>query len=223
MLVLHDIVPIVVHIETIDASFESDHPIQIEALHVPEPNTTPIPTTVGSASTSKLHLQPQSQHHPLTQNIANTSPLVVSYEIRVGATLVATCNILWSVGRKAPRHSPTPSTSISLPRGQSTQRGRVGVEVLSRRTSVRGSGTRGLGLGGGSRARDATTINDAGTSQNESQSVPPGNASNDSTRNQVRSNRGSIGLGQRNNRGMKCRKKHQGMVLRFSVKDYNES
>ena len=53
------------------------------------------------------------------------------------------------------------------------------------------------GVGGGSRARDATKINDVSTSQNENQYVPRGNASNDSTRNQVRSNRGSIGLRQR--------------------------
>ena len=47
--VLYDTVPIVVHIEIANASFESNHPIQIEALYVPEPNTTPTPTTVGNA------------------------------------------------------------------------------------------------------------------------------------------------------------------------------
>ena len=82
-------------------------------------------------------------------------------------------------------------------------RGEVGVEALSRRTSVRGTGTRGLGLGGGSRARDANTIYDAGTSQSESQSVPCGNAPNKSTTNQVWSSRGSMGAGQRITRGMK--------------------
>ena len=41
MLVLHDIVLTAIHIETANASFESSHPIQIEALHVPEPNTAP--------------------------------------------------------------------------------------------------------------------------------------------------------------------------------------
>ena len=74
-------------------------------------------------------------------------------------------------------------------------RGEIGVEVLSRRTSARGTGTRGLGLGGGSRARDATIIYDAGTSQNKSQTVPCGNAPNESTTNQVGSDRGSIGAG----------------------------
>ena len=128
-----------------------------------------------------------------------------------------------SVGREAPQCPPTPSTSSSLPRGQSLRRGGVGVQVLRKRTSLRGIGTRGLGLGGGSRTRDATTINDASTSQNESQSVPCGNASNDSTRNQVRSNCGSIGPGQRITRGMKRRKRHQGMALQFSVEDYDES
>ena len=63
--------------------------------------------------------------------------------------------------------------------------GEVGVEALCRRTFVRGTGTRGLGLGGGSRARDAETIYDAGISENESQSVPCGNAPNESTTNQV--------------------------------------
>ena len=112
---------------------------------------------------------------------------------------------------------------IPLPRGQSTGRGEVGVEVLSRRTSVRGTGTRGLGLGGGSRARDATTIYNVGTSQNKSQSIPCGNASNESTTNQVRLDHGSIGAGQRITRGMKRRKRHQGMALLFSAEDYDES
>ena len=94
----HDIVPTAVHIETTNASSESNHPIQNEALHVPESNTTPTPTTLGSASTFELHSQPQSQYRPLTQSIANTSPSVVPHEIRVGATLVATRNILRSVG-----------------------------------------------------------------------------------------------------------------------------
>ena len=111
--------------------------------------------------------------------------------------MVATRNILQNVGQEAPHCLPIPSTSISLPQDQSTGRGGVGVEVLSRGTSVKGTGTRDIGLGGGSRTRDVTTINDADTSQNESQSVPCGNASNDSTRNQVRSNRGSIGSDQR--------------------------
>ena len=92
--VLHDLIPTKVYIETANASSESNHPIQIEVLYVLEPNTAPIPTTVGSASTSELHSQPQCQHCPLTQSIANTSTLVVSHEIRVGATLVATRNIL---------------------------------------------------------------------------------------------------------------------------------
>ena len=64
--VLYDIVPTTIYIETTNASFESNHLIQIEALHVPEPNTAPTPATVGSASTSELHSQPQSQHRPLT-------------------------------------------------------------------------------------------------------------------------------------------------------------
>ena len=141
----------------------------------------------------------------------------------MGATLVATRNQLWSVGREATRRPPTASTSIPLLRGQSIGRGEVKVEVLSRSTSVRGTETRGLGLGGGSRARDATTINDADTSQNESQSDPCRNAPNDSTTNQVCSNRGSIGAGQRITRRMKCRKRHQGMALWFSTEDYDES
>ena len=87
-------------------------------------------------------------------------------------------------------------------------RDKVEVKALSRRTSVRGTGTRGLGFGGGSRARDANTIYDAGTSQNESQSVPCGNAPNESTTNQVWSSCGSMGAGQRITRGMKRRKRH---------------
>ena len=146
MIALHDIVPTAVHIEIANASSESNHPIQIEALHIPEPHTAPTPTTLGSASTSELHSHPQSQHRPLTLSIASSSPLVVPHKLRVGATLVATCNQLQSVGREATRCPPTTSTSIPLPRGQSTGRGEVGVEVLSRRTSVRGTGTRGLGL-----------------------------------------------------------------------------
>ena len=98
---LHDIVPIIVYIETANASSKSNHPIQIEALHVQEPHTAPTPITLGSASTSELHLQPHSQHRPLIQSTANTSPLVVPHEIRVGATLVAIYNILRSVGREA--------------------------------------------------------------------------------------------------------------------------
>ena len=94
---LHDIVPTTVHIETTNASPESNHPIQIEALHVPKPHMAPTPTTLGSASTSKLHSHPQSQHRPLTRNIVSFSPLVPR-ELRVGATLVATCNQLQSVG-----------------------------------------------------------------------------------------------------------------------------
>ena len=203
MIVLHDTVPTTVHIETANASPESNHPIQIEALHVPEPRTAPTPTTLGSASTSELHSHAQSQHRPLTRSIASSSPLVVPRELRVGATLVATRNQLRSVGREARRHPPVASTSIPIPRGQFTGRGEVGVEALSRRTSVRGTGTRGLGLGGGSRARDANTIYDAATSQNERQSVPCGNAPNESTTNQVRSSRGSMGAGQRITRGMK--------------------
>ena len=141
----------------------------------------------------------------------------------MGATLVATCNQLRSVGREARRRPPVASTSIPIPRGQFTGRGEVGVEALSRRTSVRGTGTRGLGLGGGSRARDASTIYDAGTSQNKSQSVPCGNAPNESTTNQVRSSRESMGAGQRITRGMKRQKRHQGMALRFTAEDYDES
>ena len=219
---LHDIVPTTVHIETANASPESNHPIQIEALYVLEPSMAPTPTTLGSASTSELHSHPQSQHRPLTRSIANSSPLVVPRELRVGATLVATSNQLWSVGQEATRRLPAASTLIPLPRGQSTGRDEVRVEVLSRRTSVRGTGTRGLGLGGGSRVRDANTIYDAGTNQNESQSVPCGNAPNESTTNQVRSNRGSIGAGQRITKGMKCRKRHKvwhfGLVLRIMMK-----
>ena len=115
------------------------------------------------------------------------------------------------------------STSIPIPRGQFTGRGEVRVEALSRRTSVQGIGTRRLGLGCGSRARDANTIYDAGTSQIESQSGPRGNALNESTTNQVRSNRGSMGAGQRITRGMKRQKRHQGMALRFTAEDYDES
>ena len=159
--------------------------------------------TLGSASTSELHSHPQSQHHLFTRSIANSSPLVVPRELRVGATLVATRNQLWSVSREATRCPPVASTLILLPRGQSTGRGQVGIEVLSRHTSIRGTGTRGIGLGGGSRARDATTIYDTSTSQNESQSIPCGNAPNESTTNQVRSDHGSIRAGQRITRGMK--------------------
>ena len=223
MIALHDTAPTTVHIETANASPESNHPIQIEALHVPEPRTAPTPTTLGSASTSELHSHAQSQHRPLTQSIASSSPLVVPLKLRVDATLVATRNQLRSVGREARRRPPVASTSIPIPRGQFTGRGEVGVEALSRRTSVRGTGTRGLGLGGGSRARDANTIYDAGTSQNESQSVLCGNAPNESTTNQVRSSCGSMGAGQRITRGMKRRKRHQGMALRFTVEDYDES
>ena len=182
---LHDIVPTTVHIETANASPESNHPIQIEALHVPKPRTAPTPTTLGSASTSELHSHPRSQHRPLTRSIASSFLLVVPCKLRVGATLVATCNQLRSVGREATRRPPAASTLILIPRRQFMGRGEVGVEVLSRRTSVRGTRTRGLGLRGGSRAKDATTIYDAGTSQNESQSIPCRNAPNDSTTNQI--------------------------------------
>ena len=143
----------------------------------------PTATASLSASTSELHLQPQSQHRPLTQSIANISMLVVPHEIAVGSTLVATHNILRNVGREASCCLPIPSASISPPRGQFTGKGGVGLEVVSRGTSVKGTEVRGVGFGGGCRARDATTINDASTSQNESQSVPCGNATNDSTRN----------------------------------------
>ena len=223
MIALHDTVPTIVHIETANASPESNHPIQIEALHVPEPRTAPTPTTLGSASTSELHSHAQSQHRPLTRSIASSSLLVVPRELRVGATLVAIRNQLRSVGREARRRPPMASTLIPIPRGQFTERGEVGVEALSRRTFVRGIGTRGLGLGGGSRARDANTIYDAGTNQNESQSVPCRNAPNESTTNQVRSSRGSMGAGQRITRGMKRQKRHQGMALRFTAEDYDES
>ena len=172
VIALHDILPSAVYIETANASLESNHPIQIKALHVPESCTAPTPTTLGSASTSELRSHPQSLHRPLTQSIVSSSPLVVPRELRVGATLVATCNQLRSVGREASRGPPVASTLISIPRGQFTGRGEVGVEVFSRRTFFQGTGTRGFGLGGGSRARDANTIYDAGTSQNESQSVP---------------------------------------------------
>ena len=164
MTALHDTIPTTVHIETANASPESNHPIQIEALHVPEPRMAPTPTTLGSASTSELHSHAQSQHRPLTQSIASSSPLVVPRELRVGATLVAIRNQLRSVSREATRRPPVASTSILILRGQFTGRGEVGVEALRSRTSVRGTGTRGLGLGGGSRARDANTIYDAGTS-----------------------------------------------------------
>ena len=55
---LHDTIPTTIHIETANASSESNHPIQIEALHVPEPRTAPTPTTLGSVSTSELHFTP---------------------------------------------------------------------------------------------------------------------------------------------------------------------
>ena len=96
--VVHDIVPTTIHIETANALSESNHPIQIEALHVPEPCTAPTPTTLESASTSKLHSHPQFQHRLLIQSIVSSSPLVVPHELRVGATLVATRNQLRSVG-----------------------------------------------------------------------------------------------------------------------------
>ena len=179
MTTLHDIVPTTIHSGTANASPESNHPIQIEALYVPEPCIALTPTTLGSASTSELHSHPQSQHRPLTRSIANSSPLVVPRKLRVDATLIATCNQLQSVGREATRRPPVASTLIPFPRGQFTERGKVGVEVFSRRTSVKGAGTRGLGFGSGSRARDATTIYDASTSQNESQSVSCGNAPNE--------------------------------------------
>ena len=98
---LHDIVPTTIHIETANASPESNHPIQIKAFHVLEPRTAPTPTTLGSASTSELHSHPQSQHRPLTRSIVSSSPLVVPRKLRVGATLVATLNELRSVGREA--------------------------------------------------------------------------------------------------------------------------
>ena len=223
LIALHDTVPTTVHIQTANASPESNYPIQIEALHVLEPRTAPTPTTLGSASTSELHSHAQSQHRPLTRSIASSSLLVVPCELRVGATLVATRNQLRSVGREARRRPPVASTSIPIPRGQFTGRGEVGVEALSRCTFVGGTGTRGLGLGGGSRARDANTIYDADTSQNESQSVPCRNAPNESTTNQVRSSRESMGAGQRITRGMKRRKRHQGMALWFTAEDYDES
>ena len=101
MIALHDIVPTTIHIETASASPESNHPIQIEALHVPEPRTAPTPTTLGSTSTSELHSHAQSQHCPLTRSIVSSSLLVVPRKLRVGATLVAICNQLRSVGREA--------------------------------------------------------------------------------------------------------------------------
>ena len=117
VIALHDTVPTTVHIETANASPESNHPIQIEALHVPEPRTAPTPTTLGSASAFEFHSHAQSQHRPLTRSIANSSPLVVPCELRVGATLVATLNQLRSAGREARRHPPVASTSIPIPRG----------------------------------------------------------------------------------------------------------
>ena len=140
VIALHDTVPTTIQIETTNASPESNHPIQIEALHVPEPRTAPIPTTLGSASISELHSHPQSQHRPFTRSIASSSSLVISRELRVGATLVTTRNQLRSVGQKATRRPPVASTSIPIPRDQLrflfTGRGEVEVEALSRRTSV---------------------------------------------------------------------------------------
>ena len=136
VIALHDTVPTTVHIETANASPESNHPIQIEALHVPEPRTAPTPTTLGSASTSEFHSHAQSQHRPLTRSIASSSSLVVPCELRVGATLVATRNQLRSVGQEARRRPPVASTLIPIPRGQFMVRGEVGVEALSRRTST---------------------------------------------------------------------------------------
>ena len=95
---LHDVVPTTVHIETANASSESNHPIQIKALHVLEPHTAPTPTTFRSASTSELHSHPQFQHRHLTRSIASSSPLVIPHELRVGAPLVAIRNQLQSVG-----------------------------------------------------------------------------------------------------------------------------
>ena len=66
MIALHDTVPTTVYIETANTSPESNHPIQIKALHVSEPRTAPTPTTLGSASTFELHSHAQSQHRPLT-------------------------------------------------------------------------------------------------------------------------------------------------------------
>ena len=146
VITLHDTVPTTIHIEIANASPESNHPIQIEALHVPEPRTASTFTTLGSASTSELHSHAQSQHHPLTRSIASSSPLVVPRELQVGATLVATRNQVRSVGREARRRPPVASTSIPIPRGQFIERDEVRVEALSRRTSVRGTGTRGLEL-----------------------------------------------------------------------------
>ena len=60
VIALHDTVPTTVHIQTANVSPKSNHPIQIEALHVPEPRTAPTPTTLGSASTSELHSHAQS-------------------------------------------------------------------------------------------------------------------------------------------------------------------
>ena len=136
MTALQDTVPTTIHIETANASLESNHPIQIEALHVPEPRTAPTPTTLGSASTSELHSHPQFQHRPLTRSIASFSLLVVPRKLRVGAILIATRNQLQSVGREATRCPPVASTAIPIPRGQFTGRDEVGVEALSRHTSV---------------------------------------------------------------------------------------
>ena len=59
VIALHDTVPTTVHIEIANDSLESNHPIQIEELHVPKPRTAPTPTTLGSASTSELHSHAQ--------------------------------------------------------------------------------------------------------------------------------------------------------------------
>ena len=52
MTVLHALVPIEVHIEIANASSKSNHPKEIEALHVPNQNTASTPI-VGSC-TKKL-------------------------------------------------------------------------------------------------------------------------------------------------------------------------
>ena len=91
-----------VHLETTDASLESNHPMEIETPNVVEATTTPADIIHKSASTSGLNLQSGSQHHFVTRSIANTSRLDVSHAIGVGATLVAMHNVFENVDQRAP-------------------------------------------------------------------------------------------------------------------------
>ena len=115
-----------VHLESTDASLESNHLMEIETPNVVEATTTPIDTIHGSASTSGLNLQSGPQRCPITRSIANTSRLDVSRTVGVGATLVGMQNVSRNVGQGTPSRqsfhralvenipSAIPSTSVPL-------------------------------------------------------------------------------------------------------------